>query len=105
MSLKRADDNAYTLLAGGSATGSAVAIRGGEYMFFVDGTISGATAALQIQSLSGVWMTIAVFAGSLVSYTALPASQTGIDLPPGNVRVALTGGSPTGINAYLIGLG
>ena len=105
MTIKRADDNAYTLLSSGSATGSAVAIKGGEYMFFVDGTISGSTAALQIQSPSGTWITVSVFAGSAVSYTILPVSQTGIDLPPGNMRVLLTGGTPSGLNAYLIGLG
>jgi hypothetical protein len=105
MSLKRADDNSYTLLSGGSATGSAVAIRGGEYIAFFDGTISGATVSLQIQSPSGVWMAVEVFTGSAVSYSTLPRSQTGIDRPAGNVRAAVSGGSPSGLNVYLVGLG
>jgi hypothetical protein len=105
MSIRRADDNQYALLVGGSATGSAVPIKGGEYMVFFDGTIGGATVSLQTQSPSGVWMNVEVFTGAVVSYTTLPRSQTGIDLPAGNVRVALTGGTPSGVNAYLVGLG
>lgn len=105
MSTRRADDNQYTLLSAGSATGSAVQIKGGEYMVFFDGTIGGSTVSLQVQSPSGAWIDVDVFTGSTVKYTALPRSQTGIDLPAGNVRCALTGGSPSGINAYLVGLG
>ena len=105
MSTRRADDNQYTLLLAGSATGSAVQVRGGEYMVFFDGTIGGSTVSLHVQSPSGVWIDVDVFTGSTVKYTALPRSQTGIDLPAGNVRCALTGGSPSGINAYLVGLG
>ena len=105
MSLKRADDTSYTLLTAGTATGAAIAIRGGEYIAFFDGTISGATVALQIQSPSGVWMSVEVFTGSAVSYTVLPRSQTGIDLPAGNVRASVTGGTPSGLNVYLVGLG
>ena len=105
MSLKRSDDNSYALLVSGSATGSSFPIRGGEYIAFFDGTIGGATVALQIQSPSGVWMAVEVFTGSAVSYTVLPRSQTGIDLPPGNVRASVTGGTPSGLNVYLVGLG
>ena len=102
---RRSDDSQYTLLSSGNATGSAVAIKGGEYMVYFDGTISSSTVSLQMQSPSGVWIDVDVFTGSTVKYTALPRSQTGIDLPPGNVRCALTGGTPSGINAYLVGLG
>ncbi|CAB5178483.1 hypothetical protein UFOVP158_4 [uncultured Caudovirales phage] len=105
MPIRRGDDNAYTLLSAGSATGSAVAIRGGEYSFHVEGTISGATASLQVQSPNGTWATVSVFSNSAVSATALPYAQTGIDLPAGSVRIALTGGTPSAIYAYLVGLG
>lgn len=105
MSLKRGDDNAYALLVNGSATGSAIGIRGGEYIVFFDGTIGGATVSLQCQSPSGQWMDVEVFTGSAIKYTTLPRSQTGIDLPMGNVRCNITGGTPSGINAYLVGLG
>lgn len=105
MPIRRADDNQYALLENGNATGNAVAIKGGEYMVFFNGTIGGSTISLQVQSPSGAWIDVDVFTGSTVKYTALPRSQTGIDLPAGNVRVALTGGTPSGINAYLVGLG
>lgn len=105
MSVRRADDSAYTLLSAGSATGAAVPIKGGQYHFQVDGTAGGSTISLQVQSPSGVWSDVQIFAASLVKFTTLPGNQTGIDLPAGNVRCAITGGSPSGINAYLVGLG
>lgn len=105
MPIRRADDSSYPLLVAGSATGAAVLIKGGEYQVYFDGTISGATVSLQVQSPSGQWMDVSVFTGSTVKYTALPASQTGIDLPAGSVRCAIAGGTPSGINAYLVGLG
>lgn len=105
MSVRRADDTQYALLVGGSATGAAVPIKGGEYHFMVDGTASGTTASLQIQTPSGAWTDVQVFTGSVVKFTNLPANQSGIDLPACNVRCALAGGTPSGINAYLIGLG
>lgn len=105
MSLRRADDNVYTLASGASATGSAVAIRGGEYIFSVEyaGT---ATLTLQVQSPNGTWLTVNEFNASPVSFTA-SGMQTAIDLPMGNVRVNVASGTPTAssIYAYLIGLG
>lgn len=105
MPIRRADDTQYALLVAGNATGQAVAIKGGEYQFMVDGTVGGSTISLQLQSPSGAWMDAQVFTGSLVRFTALPGNQTGISLPAGNVRCAVSGGSPSGINAYLVGLG
>lgn len=105
MSVRRADDVRYDLLINGSATGSGVLIKGGEYIFMVDGTAGGATFSLQIQLPNGTWSDINVYSGSKVSYTTLPSAQTGIDLPGGSVRVAVTGGTPSGIYAYLVGLG
>lgn len=105
MPIRRADDTQYTLLLNGSATGASVPVRGGEYMVFFDGTIGGSTISLQARSPSGQWMDVEVFTGAVIRYTALPRSQTGISLPMGDVRVALTGGTPSGVNAYLVGLG
>lgn len=105
MPIRRADDNTYPLLVGGSATGAAVAIRGGEYHFMVDGTAGGSTISLQFQSPSGVWSDVQVFTGSIVKFATLPGNQSGVDLPAGNVRAACTAGVPSGINAYLVGLG
>lgn len=105
MAARRADDNAYTLASAASATGSAVAIRGGEYIYTAEfaGT---ATVALQIQSPNGTWLTVNVFNASPVSFSASGA-QTAIDLPAGNVRVAVATGSVTAssLYAYLVGLG
>lgn len=105
MTVRRADDVAYTLLSNGAATGGSVAIKGGEYMIQVEGTAGGATFALQMQSPNGTWTPVLIFAGSAVSTTTLPYGQTAIDLPAGNVRLAVTGGTPSAIFGYLIGLG
>lgn len=105
MPLRRADDTTYALLVNGSATGTEVSIKGGEYMVFFDGTIGGATVSLQVQSPSGQYIDVEAFTNAPVRYTSLPRSQTGLDLPAGNVRCALNGGTPSGVNAYLVGLG
>lgn len=105
MPLRRADDALYTLAENASSTGAAVAIKGGEYIFQASGTPGGTTTSLQIQTPNGTWSDIAVYSGSFVRSTNLPYSQTGIDLPPGNVRVAMTGGTPSAIYAYLVGMG
>lgn len=105
MPLRRGDDLSYTLLSNAGATGSGVAIKGGEYIITIEGTAGGTTSSLQIQTPNGAWSDISVYSGSKVSSTTLPYSQTGIDLPAGNVRVALTGGTPSAVYAYLIGLG
>lgn len=102
---RRADDNAYTLLSNGSATGAAVPIRGGEYIVQFSGTIGGATISLQVQDPVGAWADVEVFTANAIRYTSLPKAQTGVSLPAGNVRCALTGGTPSGINANLVGLG
>lgn len=111
MPTRRADDVAYTLASNASSTatgvnsGNGVQIKGGEYMFQVEGTVSGSTISLQMQSPNGTWMDVSVFSKSAVSTTTLPFSQTGIDLPAGLVRMAATGGTPSALYSYLIGLG
>lgn len=105
MPLRRSDDKTYTLGTALSATGNAVQIPGGEYLFSVDGTLGGATVSLQFLMPNGTWTDISVYSGSKVSATTLPYSQTGIDLPACNVRVAINGGGASGVNGYLSGLG
>ena len=105
MSNKRADDTLYTLLANGAATGNAINIRGGEYCFTVEGTIGGATIGLQMQTPNGTWSTVQVWNASPVQTTAVPYFQTQIDLPAGAARVVVTGGTPSAIYSYLLGLG
>lgn len=108
MAIRRADDNVYTLGTGLTATGNSVAVKGGEYLFMVVGTAGGGTDfRLEVQAPDGTWARIQVFTGSVLSFTAanLPISQTGVDLPACNVRLAVVGGAATGISAWLIGLG
>ena len=108
MPIRRADDNVYSLGTGLTATGQAVSIRGGSYWFQVSGTPGAATAfQLELQTPNGSWSRAQVFSGSVVSFPAanLPISQTSVDLPPGNVRLAVIGGTATSVTASLIGLG
>jgi hypothetical protein len=105
MPIRRADDTSYNLQFNGSTTGSAVAVKGGEYLFTVEGTVGASTISLQVQTPSGAWVDLQVFTGAKVSFAVLPGNQTGIVLPACNVRCACTGGTPSGITSYLIGLG
>jgi hypothetical protein len=108
MTVKRADDEAYVLGTNLTATGNAVKIRGGMYMFYVSGTVGAATdIRLEILTPSGVWSRLQIYTGSIVSFTAsqIPMAQTGIELPPGDVRVAIVGGAATAITSQLVGLG
>lgn len=105
MSIRRADDSTYQLLNNASASGSPVNICGGEYLFTVEGTVSGATVALQVKTPNGTLVTVNVFNNSPVSTTSLPYTQTAIDLPAGQVQATVTGGTPSALFAYLVGLG
>ena len=105
MPIRRCDDNAYTLVSGGSSNGPSIAIKGGEYLFTWEGTVGASTISLQVQTIACSWTDVQVFTGSSVKFTVLPGNQTGIVLPACTVRCGMTGGTPSGINAYLIGLG
>ena len=111
MPIVRRDDTSYTLASNASSTatginsGNGLLIPGGEYMFMVEGVAGSSTISLQIKSLNGTWMDVQVFTGAVVKFTVLPGNQSGIDLPSGLVRMATTGGSPSGLYAYLIGNG
>ena len=103
MPVRRSDSLAYTLAVNLSASGASVAIPGGEYLFSAEGTAGGSTISLQMQSPNGTWSDVSIYGGNAIKTLTLPFSQTGIDLPAGNVRMATTGGSA--LYAYLIGLG
>lgn len=111
MPIRRADDVTYTLASNASSTatgvnsGNGVAIKGGEYQFTAEGTVGGSTISLQMLTPNGTWSDLLIFAGSPVKSTTLPFTQTQIDLPAGLVRMAATGGTPTGLYSYLVGLG
>lgn len=105
MPIRRADDLTYTLASNLAVTGASVAIKGGEYMFTAEGTVGGATISLQFQTPNGTWSDVSIFANSIVKSTVLPLVQTQVDLPAGNVRMAVTGGAPSALYSYLVGLG
>ena len=105
MPVRRSDSLSYTLASNLSATGAAVAIPGGEYTFAADGTAGGSTISLQVKSSNGTWIDVQIFSGSVVKSTSLPYTQTAIALPACSVRIAATGGSPSGLNSQLTGLG
>lgn len=105
MSVRRADPNGYTLGENLSASGSPVSIQGGLYMLFVEGTAGGSVLSLQIATPHGTYVDVQSLGGLVVVKSAtLPYTASPIDLPRGNVKIAATGGSPSEIYAYLIGL-
>lgn len=102
MTVRRADDKAYTLLDNATATGDGVVISGGQYNFSIEGTWSSATATLQVKSPKGTWVAHTAITSAVTATANL--SRAPIDLPAGEVRVAITG-SPSAMYAYLVGLG
>jgi predicted AlkP superfamily phosphohydrolase/phosphomutase len=106
MTVRRADDTQYILAQAASTTGSDVIIKGGEYAFMVNGTIGGATISLQVKMPDGTYATVHSLNGNVdVSTTSLPYAAASVDLPAGSVRMGVSGGSPSNLNAYLVGLG
>lgn len=85
------------LLSNASATGAvAVARVGGRYVFGINGTFGGTTAQLQLLGPDGVNY-IDLANGS---FTA--AGAAAVDVPQGaNMRVTLTGGTPSAMYATL----
>jgi hypothetical protein len=86
---------AANLLDNASATGDAMQVAGGTYVVSADGTFGGATLQLQLRSPDGTsWLTIAdavlTAEGSYV-----------IDLGDGEIRMAVTGGTPSALYASI----
>jgi len=104
MTVRRADDKSYTLLDNASATGSGVVISGGQYMFQVKGTVGGSTASVQVKTVDGTWTNVFSY-GVECKSTTLPFAASPLELPAGEVRAALTGGTPSAVYANLVGLG
>jgi hypothetical protein len=85
---------AVTLLSNASATGAGVTWPGGTGVFTVAGTIGGATVALEVLGPDGAtWLN----AGSDGTLTA--AGMCAFDLPQGQIRASVTGGTPSGVYA------
>lgn len=84
------------LLSNGSATSPAFDCPGGDCVFMAAGTFGGATVSLQVQLPDGsTWLA----AGTNTTLTAAGGGY--VILPPGQIRVAVTGGSPSGLYASI----
>lgn len=83
-----------TLLSNASATGSATQWPGGTGVFAAAGTFGGATVSLQFLGPDGsTW----IDAGSDTTLTT--AGGGGFFLDSGQIRAAVSGGSPSGLYA------
>lgn len=81
------------LLTNASATGDALAVGGGTYVVSADGTFGGATLQLQLLSPdASSWLSVAG-----ATFTAEGALV--VDLPPGSIRMTVTGGTPSALYA------
>lgn len=95
-------DTEDTLLSNAAATGSAVRWFGGRGVFIVPaGTFSGATVKLQWRIDGTNWLDVDRAGDTYVTLTA--AGAGGFELPPCELRAAVTGGPPSGIFAYVKG--
>lgn len=82
------------LLSNASSTGDSISWSGGYCALSVEGTFGGTTATLQAQSANGTWIDV----GDATTMTA--NGWGGAFLPPCNIRVSLSGGSPSAMYAY-----
>ncbi|MGE3907511.1 MAG: hypothetical protein AB7F36_16285 [Reyranellaceae bacterium] len=83
-----------TLLSGASATGDWFAWDGGRGSFMAEGTAGGGSIVLQVRGPNGG----AIAVGGETTFEALPAIGN-FELPPGQIRAAVSGGSPSGLHA------
>lgn len=82
------------LLNNASATGTGKLWAGGRGTFQVRGTFGGTSASLEyLADDSATWLTV----GTDTTKTA--AGLGNFDLPPGRLRVSLTGGTPSAMFA------
>ena len=89
------------LLDEGSVTGSAGRWAGGSGVFTVTGTFGGATVKLQQLGPDGAtWLDVS---GGHVDLTA--PGQGGFVLPEGQVRAAVSGGTPSSLTAVATQVG
>lgn len=94
------NDGLFQLLDDASATGSAVAWPGGLGSFSLPaGTIGGATVKLQWQPDGTNWVDVDRSPDTYVTFTSTGLSGL-FQLPPANIRAAVSGGTPSALNAY-----
>lgn len=84
-----------TLLENGSATGASVPWPGFRGVLTAEGTFSGATLKLQYQTLRGTWVDVDATNAALTSNGMFL-----FELPPGSIRIAVSGGPPSAIYVY-----
>jgi hypothetical protein len=85
---------AVTLLNNASATGASVLWTGGRGYFSVVGTFGGASVSLQVLGPdSATWLDVGT------STTVTAAGGVVFDLPDGQIRATVTGGTPSGLYA------
>lgn len=90
----------YSLLSNASATGVAVDVPAGRYVFALQGTLGGATVTLQMLGPDGeTYMSV----GTDGEFTGAGAVE--VALPAGPVRASVAGGPPAGLYASLRYLG
>lgn len=90
----------YPLATDRVSAGQVSQIAGGTYTFQVAGTLNGATVTLQYQTVgtNGNW-------SNGPSATSAPSSATFVCPLRANVRVQVSGGSPSNLVAVLLGTG
>jgi hypothetical protein len=88
---------ARSLITDGSATGEAQPWNGGRGAFMVEGTFAGATVKLQYKTPNGTWIDVDA---TNAAFTA--AGMCVFECPPGDIRAAVSSGSPSGFYAYVI---
>jgi hypothetical protein len=88
------------LLSDEAATGASKIWPGGTGKFAAEGTFDGATVSLQHKLPNGTW-------ADAGPYTTLTAAGAGLfELPAGEIRAAVTGGSsPDALYASVYGIG
>ena len=92
------------LLTNASATGSWVAWPGGRGVFSVDGTFGGASVYLNYRSpdgTSGLRVQVLAQDGKLTAVALTAEGGYLADLPPGQVRAEVSGGTPSALYARL----
>jgi hypothetical protein len=88
-----------TLLDGAAATGPATTWAGGRGQFKALGSFGGATVTLQILGPDGAtWLAL----GAEAALTG--PGVVNFDCPPGQLRAAVSGGSPSGLHAAVASL-
>lgn len=90
------------LLSNGSATSAAKKWLGGVGVLTVAGTFGGTSATLEYLGPNGsTWLPVRAMAtdGTQTTVALTAAGMIGFALPPGSIRVVLTGGSPSAMYA------